>query len=360
MLEFFYESWGWITAISAIVPLLSLAIPYFWKKDHQELKDQKTNCILSNIGTALITTWFWFSFLCLLTYLMHVKVPVLRDKTVGAAIQELHYSGLEVSLPNGNLLTDEIMDKSVIGQKEEPGTLVLKGSHITPYYSNNGLYNIPDYIEVPSVVGKSYTEAIRILSECHLQYQFDVTDEPSTSAYITFQSYLPGTMVQQGTIITLQYVDNTGVIDSPVPDGYVVVPNVVDYEENSAVEILEQQGFEVSVWYLSSLSESFETYYIVEQSIPEGSIVPRGTKIELQKSGVKNGTSIVVPNVEGMEQEEATALLVNKGLSFQVWWTEEVNDLPNAMYVVHQSIPEGSMVLAGTVVRLQLGEKNNR
>lgn len=360
MLEFFYESWGWITGISAIVPFLSLAISYFRKKNYQEPKDQKTNNVISTIGVSLTITWFWFCLLCLYTNLQYVKVPALRDKTVGAAIQELHYSGLEVSLPNGTLLTDEIMDQYVIGQKEEPGTLVKKGLPITPYYSNNGLYRLPDYIEVPSVVGKSYTEAIRILSEYHLQYQFDVTDEPSTSAYISFQSYLPGTMVQQGTIITLQYVDNTSVIDSPVPVGYVVVPNVVDYEENSAMEVLEQQGFEVSVWHLSSLSESFETYYIVEQSIPEGSIVPRGTKIELQKSGVKNGTSIVVPNVEGMEQEEATALLVNKGLSFQVWWTEEVNDLPDATFVVHQSIPEGSIVLAGTVVRLQLGEKKNR
>lgn len=206
-------------------------------------------------------------------------------------------SGLKVSLPDGVLLNDSIMDRYVKNQQEEAGAIVEKGTSVTIYFSQAGI-NFP----------KSSNDA-----------------DPDIAA---------------------------------IPDGYVIVPNVINYEEESAVQLLESKGLEASVWYLSSLSEAFDKYYIIEQSIPEGSIVPYGTIVEIQRSGVKNGTSVIVPNVVGMEQEEATTTLTNAGLSFQVWWYEEINDVPNTTYIIQQSIPDGSTVPAGTVIRLQLGKQN--
>ena len=122
------------------------------------------------------------------------------------------------------------------------------------------------------------------------------------------------------------------------------------------MQLLESSGLGTSVWWLSSLNDILSAYYIIEQSIPAGSVVPIGTKVEIQRSGIKNGTSVVVPCVVGMDQEEATALLTNSGLSFQVWWTEEVNNSSSEeVFIAEQSIPEGSEAPAGTVVRLKLG-----
>ena len=121
------------------------------------------------------------------------------------------------------------------------------------------------------------------------------------------------------------------------------------------MQLLESSGLGTSVWWLSSLNDILSAYYIIEQSIPAGSVVPIGTKVEIQRSGIKNGTSVVVPCVVGMDQEEATALLTNSGLSFQVWWTEVNNSSSEEVFIAEQSIPEGSVVPAGTVVRLKLG-----
>lgn len=297
MVDYLYWSWDWILGLSAILGIASFVSPYFINKRRKIAGKENIGTfgvsILSTIGAIGLCICF-FSLYVRNTY---VQVPALRDKTVGAAIQELQLSGLKVSLPDGVLLNDSIMDRYVKNQQEEAGAIVEKGTSVTIYFSQAGI-NFP----------KSSNDA-----------------DPDIAA---------------------------------IPDGYVIVPNVINYEEESAVQLLESKGLEASVWYLSSLSEAFDKYYIIEQSIPEGSIVPYGTIVEIQRSGVKNGTSVIVPNVVGMEQEEATTTLTNAGLSFQVWWYEEINDVPNTTYIIQQSIPDGSTVPAGTVIRLQLGKQN--
>lgn len=295
MIDFLYWSWRWVAGLSVIMSFAS-AISLFINRKRKDSNNREVKMLVSNVATALLTAGILVCFLSLYVSNTYVQVPALRDKTVGAAIQELQLSGLKVSLPDGVILNDDIMDRYVKNQWEDAGTIVEKGTSVTIYFSQDG-------VSYPKLSNDT---------------------DPETAS---------------------------------IPDGYVIVPNVVDYEEENAVQLLESKGLEASVWYLSSLSDSFDKYYIIEQSIPEGSIVPYGTKVEIQRSGVKNGTSVVVPNVVGMEQEEATTTLTNAGLSFQVWWYEEMNDVSNATYIIQQSIPEGSTVPAGTVIRLQLGQK---
>lgn len=68
----------------------------------------------------------------------------------------------------------------------------------------------------------------------------------------------------------------------------------------------------------------------------------------------KANSLVSVPNVVGMEQNEAIVLLTDQGLQFQIWWTEENNIDVDQCYIIDQSIPAESSVPAGTLVRLEV------
>ena len=68
-----------------------------------------------------------------------------------------------------------------------------------------------------------------------------------------------------------------------------------------------------------------------------------------------NGNKVTVPNVVGMEQVAAVYLLRDMGLQFQVWW-HIGNDQSSTLYIVEQSIPAGTIVEKGTLIRLQISK----
>lgn len=254
----------------------------------------------SSILAALMILGIFLILGSLIIHNAFVRVPPLYGKTVKTGWQELQYVELNGGLSKGRLINENNYDCAVVSQSIEAGILVPKGTVIIMDCVSGNQNTGTDEIPIPK--------------------------EHGTSS------------------------------EGMIPEGYVRVPNVVDLEEERAVQLLESCGLEACVWWLSSLNDKLSTYYIIEQSIPAGSIVPIGTKVEIQISGIKNGTSVVVPRVVGMDQEEATALLTNTGLSFQVWWTEDVNNSSSEkMFIAEQSIPDGSKVPAGTVIRLKLG-----
>lgn len=122
----------------------------------------------------------------------------------------------------------------------------------------------------------------------------------------------------------------------------------------------------------ATLNISLEPGYTVEDNWDmhvigqayENIIVPKGMEIIVYldvEDAVSNKVEpkptegeIIVPNVIGMEQIMATILLTDQGLQFQVWWTEENNIDVEQYYIIDQSIPAGSSVPAGTIVKLEL------
>lgn len=299
IIEQLYNLWGWIAGLGAILAILPLLLSGVFNKGVARNESGRSIShtffliVLTMIGILLM-------FGSLIVYNAFVRVPPLYGKTVRAAWQELEYTELNGGLSKGRLISENNYDSVVVSQSIETGILVPKGTVI--------------------------------ILDCANWNQNTNTSSISTPK------------------------ENNTSSEMIIPDGYVRVPSVVDLEEEKAVQLLESSGLEASVWWLSSLNDKLRAYYIIEQSIPAGSVVAIGTKVEIQRSGIKNGTLVVVPRVVGMDQEEATALLTNTGLSFQVWWTEDVNNSSSEkMYIAEQSIPEESTVPAGTIVRLKLG-----
>ena len=98
---------------------------------------------------------------------------------------------------------------------------------------------------------------------------------------------------------------------------------------------------------------------VIGQSINEDSLVQKGTTVivyvNMEQTEIPDVEGMIfVPNVVGMEQVEATELLTERGLQFQVWWTGENNIEAEQYYIINQSIPADSQVPAGTLVKLEL------
>lgn len=96
------------------------------------------------------------------------------------------------------------------------------------------------------------------------------------------------------------------------------------------------------------------------QSIEAGTVIKKHTIVELSYRYPVNveeftGEKVSVPNVVGMEQMEATSLLTERGLQFQVWWTDNGDfEYSDTYYIIGQSIPAGSDIPAGTLIKLEL------
>ncbi len=299
IVEKLHSLWEWIAGLGVVLTIVSFFLGVVLKKRGTRDESVRNNSP-SSILAALMILGIFLILGSLIIHNAFVRVPPLYGKTVKTGWQELQYVELNGGLSKGRLINENNYDCAVVSQSIEAGILVPKGTVIIMDCVSGNQNTGTDEIPIPK--------------------------EHGTSS------------------------------EGMIPEGYVRVPNVVDLEEERAVQLLESSGLEASVWWLSSLNDKLSAYYIIEQSIPAGSVVAIGTKVEIQRSGIKNGTLVVVPRVVGMDQEEATALLTNTGLSFQVWWTEDVNNSSSEkMYIAEQSIPEESTVPAGTIVRLKLG-----
>lgn len=107
-----------------------------------------------------------------------------------------------------------------------------------------------------------------------------------------------------------------------VSDTKAVVPNVVGMEQLDGIEMLKKAGLSFKVWWYSSDIEGDGTYYILEQSIPENSVVDKETVVQLRLSGSKARspaiTYIRLPKQNVYVQDQFTDVPTNQ------WFTDSV------------------------------------
>ena len=134
------------------------------------------------------------------------------------------------------------------------------------------------------------------------------------------------------------------------------VPNTINYTFDSALASLRSANLEGK---LASGNIFDASKLIYEQSIRAGTVVMKNKTVELSyKSPAvveESDDKVPVPKVIGMEQMEATSLLTESGLQFQVWWTDNGDfEYSDTYYIIDQSIPADSEVSVGTLVKLEL------
>lgn len=137
---------------------------------------------------------------------------------------------------------------------------------------------------------------------------------------------------------------------------YTKVPNFIGKSFLSAEIIAENNDLNIKL----GENEVYKGDAIIKrQDIGKGNLLRKNSRIyvytrEILQIPSRLENEITVPNVIGMEQIEATKLISEKGLQFQVWWTEENNIIAEHYYIIDQSIKEGTAVEGGSLIELEL------
>ena len=75
-----------------------------------------------------------------------------------------------------------------------------------------------------------------------------------------------------------------GKLEEETTNALVLVPNVVGMEQMKATELLTSIGVQFQVWWTEENNKNSDKYYVVDQSIPSGSKVPKDSLVKLELS----------------------------------------------------------------------------
>jgi eukaryotic-like serine/threonine-protein kinase len=159
-------------------------------------------------------------------------------------------------------------------------------------------------VVVPSVVGKSFSEAERILDEAGLEGRQAGT-EPSDvfpAGQVISQDPADGLKIRKGEAVELT-------VSSGPPSGEV--PDLVGKTEKEAEDALEASGLQKGT-VKREFSAAVPEGRVISQDPAAGDSVQRGTKINYSVSSGKQ--KVKVPNVKGRSESEARDLLEEANL----------------------------------------------
>ena len=355
MLGIIYDFWQAISGISGGITALGLILAKLPKRKQATTNEGR---VLAKVKNAVIVTAAFIMILSCGVGFALTRVPSLRGSIVADAEQKLIDNGLKMALPAGRERNDTTYSENVSSQSPDVGELMIKGSTVIVYPETATKQGETEMTVVPVVVGEMYKDAALKLEEADLRYTISVNSEEEldvVSAYVIRQSIIGGTTIPKNSVIEIELSTKQETsADMPEMDvEWITVPSVIGMEQSAATDRLLESGFGNVIVFGDDVAA--EHYYIIEQSMPAGDRVLKGLAIELTRIAKPLYENATVPNVVGMEQTAATKLLTESGLQFQVWWTD--NDdfrYGETYYIVDQSIPAGSTVKTGSLVRLEL------
>ena len=194
------------------------------------------------------------------------------------------------------------------------------------------------------VVGMDVDEAKRALLELGLtpeiQYEVSTAYKEGTVLRASIQD---GIMVDKDSNVILTVAQET--------EG-ITVPSVTGKSKEEATSILEKDGFVVNA--VESYDTSVESGYVISQSPEAQTTAPEGSSIIIRVSQGSEENKVRVPNVIGMTEMDATALLTESGIVVGTVTEEENDDPALTDKVCYQSYSMGSYVDKGTTIDLRI------
>ena len=201
-----------------------------------------------------------------------------------------------------------------------------------------------EQVEMIRVVGMDVDEAKRALLELGLtpeiQYEVSTAYKEGTVLRASIQD---GIMVDKDSNVILTVAQET--------EG-ITVPSVTGKSKEEATSILEKDGFVVNA--VESYDTSVESGYVISQSPEAQTTAPEGSSIIIRVSQGSEENKVRVPNVIGMTEMDATALLTESGIVVGTVTEEENDDPALTDKVCYQSYSVGSYVEKGTPIDLRV------
>lgn len=195
---------------------------------------------------------------------------------------------------------------------------------------------IDQVVEVPSLLGKSYSEAKEELNALGLGIKLGETKSSS--------EYEPGQIIGQSEEAGTEVDANSTIIVDICGDGEEIeIPDVKGYKKDKAVKVLEDAGFNTDV------AETFD------RNVPAGQVISTSPKagkkaarnsvitVLVSKGAEEEDEEVTVPKLVGRTEEEAKKLLKDAGLASGSV-TQENSDTVEAGRIISQSIKEGKKV----------------
>ncbi|HEU5363754.1 MAG TPA: Stk1 family PASTA domain-containing Ser/Thr kinase [Gaiellaceae bacterium] len=263
-----------------------------------------------------------------------VAVPDVMLLQKDLAKLKIEQAGLVPHIVRGT--SDTVPPGQISDQDPQGGTKWNKGSTVTLTVSTG-----KPKVKVPNVVGQDVASALTALASAGLQphiVRIYSNEQPDT---VTAQQPHAGDSVVKGTNVRI----NVSRGAKPVP-----VPDVTGQPFANAKSALEGQGFQVA---REDIQSDMPQGVVVAENPPQGTQVPRGTKITLSVS--KGPATTQVPDVTGQNQSTAETILTGAGLTPSVVY-DPVTD-PSQDGIVQSTDPAaGSDAKSGEVVIMHVGQ----
>jgi len=196
-------------------------------------------------------------------------------------------------------------------------------------------------VQVPNVVGQDVAAALTSLAGQGLQPKIVRIFSEKQPDTVTAQQPAAGDSVIKGTVVRI----NVSRGAKPVP-----VPDVTGQPYKNAQSALQGQGFQVG---RVDVQSDMAPGTVVAEDPPQGTAVPRGTKITLSVS--KGPASTQVPDVTGQTQSTAESLLTSAGLTPSIVY-DPVTDPTQDGIVISTDPAPGADAKSGEVIIVHVGQ----
>jgi hypothetical protein len=210
-----------------------------------------------------------------------------------------------------------------------------------PLYTNHG-----DTVSVPDLSGYEYPEASKLLDNSGLQYEVSLdsgfsTDQPALAVLKQIPS--ANSQVKNGRKIYL----TLNARNAPL----IKMPNLVNMPLKNVQEILSNIGLERGdIVYVPDIGINV----VLEQryrgvTVKEGFEIPKGARIDLVVGDGMGNQLLLVPDLVGMEEEDAEFLILGSGLRVGNK-TQSASDSVAPGKVFLQAPPAGTEVRTGDLI----------
>ncbi|MDR2131746.1 MAG: Stk1 family PASTA domain-containing Ser/Thr kinase [Clostridiales Family XIII bacterium] len=228
-------------------------------------------------------------------------------------------------------------------------------------YSGLQLFKTPSEVELPSVLGMTEDEAKKLLEDRKLELV--VADRAYSEEYaeglIVSQDRPEGSAVKEGFKLRVNLSrgaasdeDAQTVSQTPQPEAERVVPNVGGMSLADAIYILESFGYKQGK--LNREHSVLPVDYVVRQDPAAGDASEPGAQVDLVLSdGPETVKNVAAPTLVGLSEEEAKALLKEKGLVLGKSARETSESYAEGL-IVWQQYAAGSELVEGSSVDVKV------
>jgi beta-lactam-binding protein with PASTA domain/predicted Ser/Thr protein kinase len=288
------------------------------------------------IGGLALGTWSLVTLLR--TTVGRVEVPNIVEREPDQANRMLRAAGLDPSFQKDE--PHPTIAQGLITRQEPPAGRNVAKNSLVKYWVSSGRPIVKG--GVPNVIGKTVAEAAAILRESGLKVGTQTKEfSEKPEGEVLGQNPAPEREIRSGDTVDL--VVSGGEETEKVPD-------VVGLDEIRAVEVLANAGFRVSRLSEPNPAEKGEVF---DQDPKPGTEEKLGATVSIFIS--EGPQQFSMPDVRGMEEEDAVDELESRGLEVRV--VREFTGVEDQRgIVIDQSPSPGTTVEQGDEVEITVGD----